>query len=160
MNHLISLAGFFVFAAIAWLFSANRRRVNWKTIAWGMGLQFAIGLLVFRLPGSQIIFVRLNDAVVALLDVTKDGTKFLLGPLATGEGESGRIGFILLFQVLPIAIFFSALTAALYHLRVLQILVRICAKIFRRTLGISGAESLCSAANIFVGVESALVIRP
>jgi CNT family concentrative nucleoside transporter len=160
MNHLISLAGFFVFAAVAWLLSANRRRVNWKTIAWGMGLQLAIGLLVFRLPGSQRVFIWLNDAVVALLDVTKSGTSFLLGPLAAAPGEPGSVGFILLFQVLPVAIFFSALTAALYHMRVLQVLVRVCAKIFHRTLGISGAESLCSAANIFVGVESALVIRP
>jgi len=160
MNHLISLAGFFVFAAVAWLLSANRRRVNWRTIAWGMGLQLVIGLLVFRMPGSQRVFVRLNDAVVALLDVTKSGTSFLLGPLAAAPGEPGSVGFILLFQVLPVAIFFSALTAALYHMRVLQILVRVCAKIFHRTLGISGAESLCSAANIFVGVESALVIRP
>src|SRR5689334_284530 len=160
MNHLISLAGFFVFAAVAWLLSANRRRVNWKTIAWGMGLQLAIGLLVFRLPGSQRAFIWLNDAVVALLDVTKSGTAFLLGPLAAAPGEPGSVGFILLFQVLPVAIFFSALTAALYHLRVLQILVRVCAKIFHRTMHISGAESLCSAANIFVGVESALVIRP
>lgn len=160
LNHLISLAGFFVFAAIAWLLSANRRKVNWKTIAWGMGLQLAIGLLVFRLPGSQQVFIWLNDGVEALLEVTKAGSSFLLGPLAAAPGEPGSVGFILLFQALPIAIFFSALTAALYHLRVLQILVRVCAKIFHRTLGISGAESLCSAANIFVGVESALVIRP
>ncbi|MDQ3012396.1 MAG: nucleoside transporter [Acidobacteriota bacterium] len=160
MNHLISLVGFFAFAAIAWLCSANRRRINWKTIAWGMGLQLAIGLLVFRLPGSQQVFIRLNDAVLALLDATKRGTAFLLGPLAAVPGEQGSVGFILLFQVLPVAIFFSALTAALYHLRVLQVLVRVCAKIFHRTLGISGAESLCSAANIFVGVESSLVIRP
>lgn len=160
INHLISLVGFFVFAAIAWLLSANRRKVNWKTIAWGMGLQLAIGLLVFRLPGSQRVFIWLNDGVEALLEVTKAGSSFLLGPLAAAPGEPGSVGFILLFQALPIAIFFSALTAALYHVRVLQILVRICAKIFHRTLGISGAESLCSAANIFVGVESALVIRP
>lgn len=160
MNHLISLAGFFIFAAFAWLCSANRKRINWKTIAWGMGLQLVIGFLVFRMPGSQRVFIWLNDAVLALLDVTKSGTVFLFGPLAAAPGEPGSVGFILLFQVLPVAIFFSALTAALYHLRVLQILVRVCAKIFHYTLGISGAESLCSAANIFVGVESALVIRP
>src|SRR5215208_1484590 len=160
LHHLISLVGFFAFAGLAWLFSANRQRVNWKTIGWGMGLQLLIGLLIFRLPGAQHIFVWLNDAVVALLDVSKSGSVFLFGPLAVAPGEPGSIGFILVFQTLPIAIFFSAFTAALYHLRVLQVAVRFCAKIFHRTMSISGAESLCSAANIFVGVESALVIRP
>ncbi|HKX33384.1 MAG TPA: nucleoside transporter C-terminal domain-containing protein [Blastocatellia bacterium] len=158
--HLLSVIGFFTFASIAWLFSSNRRQVKWKTVIWGMGLQLAFGLLVFRLPFSQRVFLWLNDAVIALLDVSQSGTAFLLGPLAAKPGEPGSIGFILIFQVLPVAIFFSAFTAALYHLRVLQILVRICARVFHRTLGISGAESLCSAANIFVGVESALVIRP
>src|SRR5262249_3557897 len=127
---------------------------------WGMALQLVIGLLVFRLPGSQRIFIWLNDAVLALLNVSKGGSTFLFGPLAAGPGEQGSIGFILVFQVLPVAIFFSAFTAALYHLRVLQIVVRVFAKIFHRVMGVSGAESLCGAANIFVGVESALVIRP
>lgn len=158
--HLLSVVGFFVFAGIAWLFSSHRRKVQWKTVIWGMGLQLAIGFLIFQLPISQTIFLWLNNAVMALLDVTKSGSTFLFGPLAASPGEPGSIGFILLFQALPIAIFFSAFTAALYHLRVLQVVVRICAKIFHRTMGISGAESLCGAANIFVGVESALVIRP
>jgi len=158
--HLISALGFFAFAGIAWLLSAHRRKVSGKTVAWGLGLQLLIGLLIFRLPYSQRVFIWLNDAVVALLDVSKSGTAFLFGPLAASPGEPGSIGFILLFQVLPVAIFFSAFTAALYHLRVLQLVVRVFAKIFQRTLHISGAESLCGAANIFVGVESALVIRP
>jgi concentrative nucleoside transporter, CNT family len=157
---LVSLIGFFVFAAIAWVFSSNRQRVNWKTVAWGMGLQLAIGLMVFQLPGVHSLFIVLNDAVVALLDASKSGSSFLLGPLAAAPGEPGSVGFILLFQALPVAIFFSAFTAALYHLRVLQVFVRLFAKIFRRTMAISGAEALCSAANIFVGVESALVVRP
>ena len=160
LQNLISLGGFFVFAAIAWLFSANRRKVNWKTIAWGMGLQLLFGLLIFRLPVTQLVFVWLNDAVIGLLNASKSGSAFLFGPLAAAPGEPGSIGFILLIQALPIAIFFSAFTAALYHLRVLQVLVRFCAKIFHRTMNISGAESLSSAANIFVGVEAALVVRP
>lgn len=160
VHNLISLGGFFVFAALAWLLSANRRRVNWKTIAWGMGLQLFLGLLIFRLPGAQRVFLLLNDAVVALLDASKSGSTFLLGPLALAPGEPGSVGFILLFQALPVAIFFSAFTSALYHLRILQAIVRFSAKIFHRTMNISGAESLCSASNIFVGVESALVIRP
>jgi CNT family concentrative nucleoside transporter len=159
-HHLISLLGFFTFAGLAWLCSADRRRVNRKTIVWGLGIQLLLGLMIFRLPGASQVFVWFNDAVLALLDASKSGTLFLLGPLAAAPGEPGSVGFILLFQALPIAIFFSALTAALYHLRVLQIFVRLSAWLFHRTMNISGAESLCSAANIFVGVESALVVRP
>src|SRR6185436_1718699 len=98
--------------------------------------------------------------VLALLSASKSGSVFLFGPLAASPGEAGSIGFILLFQVLPVVIFFSAVTSMLYYLRVLQIFVRLFAKLFHRTMSISGAESLCGAANIFVGVESALVIRP
>ncbi len=158
--HLISALGFFTFAGIAWLLSNNRRRVNWRTVTWGLGLQLVIGLLVFRLPGSRQLFLKLNDGVMALLEVSKAGTNFLLGPLAAGPGEPGSVGFILAFQALPIAIFFSALSAALYHLGILQFIVRLFARLFHRTMQISGAESLTGAANIFVGVESALVVRP
>jgi len=158
--HLVSAAGFVVFAGIAWLLSTDRRKVAWKTIAWGVALQLVIGVLIFRVPVSRKPFLWLNDGVLGLLDASKAGTAFLFGPLAASPGESGSVGFILLFQVLPIAIFFAAFTALLYHLKVLQWIVRIFAKIFHRTMAISGAESLCGAANIFVGVESALVIRP
>jgi concentrative nucleoside transporter, CNT family len=159
-DRLVSLIGFFTFVAIAWACSSDRRRVNWRTVAWGIGLQFAIGLLIFQLPGFQNVFVVFNGVVMALLDASKNGTAFLLGPLAAAPGEPGSVGFILLCQALPVAVFFSALTAALYHLRVLQVFVRLFARLFRHTMAISGAESLCSAANIFVGVESALVVRP
>lgn len=160
MQHLISLLGFFALAGIAWLFSTHRRQIQWKTVVWGLGLQLAIGLLVFRLPGSRQLFLKLNDAVLAVLVASKRGTDFLFGPLAAAPGEPGSIGFILAIQVLPIAIFVSAFTAALYHLNLLQPIVRLFARLFHRTMGISGAESLCGASNIFVGVESALVIRP
>src|SRR4051812_25640528 len=160
IHHAVSLVGFLVFAGIAWLLSSNRRRIAWKTIAWGVALQLIIGLIVFRLPGSHRILLWLNDAVLALLNASKSGTAFLLGPLAASPGEAGSIGFILIFQVLPVVIFFAAFTSLLYHLRVLQIFVRLFAKLFHRTMKISGAESLSSAANIFVGIESALVIRP
>lgn len=157
---LESAVGLLVFAGIAWLLSDNRRKVSWKTVLWGLALQLGIGLLIFRLPASHRVFLWLNDGVLALLDASKAGTQFLFGPLAASPGEPGSVGFILLFQVLPVAIFFAAFTAALYHLRVLQWLVYLFARVFHRTLKISGAESLCGAANIFVGVESALVVRP
>jgi len=152
--------GFMIFAGMAWLLSSDRRKIAWRTIAWGVGLQFLIGLIIFRLPISQQLLLWMNDAVLVLLNASKSGSLFLFGPLAASPGESGSIGFILVFQVLPVVIFFAAFTAMLYHLRVLQIFVRLFARLFHRTMRISGAESLSSAANIFVGIESALVVRP
>jgi concentrative nucleoside transporter, CNT family len=160
IEHVVSLLGFVVFASLAWLFSSNRRQIAWKTIAWGVALQLVIGLIIFRLPGSHRILLWLNDAVLVLLNASKSGSVFLFGPLAASPGESGSVGFILVFQVLPVVIFFAAFTAMLYHLRVLQVFVRLFARLFHRTMKISGAESLSSAANIFVGIESALVVRP
>src|SRR5262245_55293011 len=93
IHHFVSAAGFLAFAGFAWLFSADRRKVQWKTVAWGMGLQLVIGLLIFQLPGSHRIFLWLNDAVLALLNVSKSGSSFLFGPLAAGPGEPGSIGF-------------------------------------------------------------------
>ena len=159
IHHAVSVLGFIVFAGIAWLLSSNRRKIAWRTIAWGVSLKLLIGLIIFRLPVSHRIFLWLNDRA-ALLNASKSGTVFLFGPLAASPGESGSIGFILIFQVLPVVIFFAAFTSMLYHLRVLQIFVRLFAKLFHRTMGISGAESLSSAANIFVGIESTVVIRP
>jgi CNT family concentrative nucleoside transporter len=160
IHHAVSLAGFLVFAGIAWLLSNNRQKIAWKTIAWAAGLQLLIGLIIFRFPGSHQILLWLNNAVLVLLNASKSGSVFLFGPLAASPGESGSVGFILVFQVLPVVIFFAAFTAMLYHLRVLQLFVRLFAWLFHRTMKISGAESLSSAANIFVGIESAVVIRP
>jgi CNT family concentrative nucleoside transporter len=160
IQHATSLAGFMIFASVAWLLSSNRRRIAWKTIAWAVGLQLVIGLIIFRLPVSHRVLLWLNDAVVVLLDASKSGSVFLFGPLAASPGEPESVGFILVFQVLPVVIFFAAFTAMLYHLGILQVFVRLFARLFHRTMKISGAESLSSAANIFVGIESALVVRP
>ena len=160
IHHAVSVVGFIVFAGIAWLLSSNRRKIAWRTIAWAAALQLLIGLIIFRLPGSHQILLWVNNAVLVLLNASKSGSVFLFGPLAASPGEAGSIGFILVFQVLPVVIFFAAFTAMLYHLRVLQIFVRLFARLFHRTMKISGAESLSSAANVFVGIESALVVRP
>ena len=157
---VVSAVGFVTLTGLAWLCSQNRRAIAWRTVAWGLTLQLLIGLLVFRLPGSQRLFLELNAAVLVLLDSAKAGTRFLLGPLAAEPGEAGSVGFILAFQVLPVVIFFSAFTSALYYLRLLQPAVRLFARTFHRTLGISGAEALYGASQIFVGVESALMVRP
>jgi CNT family concentrative nucleoside transporter len=109
--------------------------------------------------------VGINGAVLAVLDAGAAGARFLFGPLALGPGESTpagerSVGFVLATQVLPAVIFFAALMAALYHLRVMQPVVRLFARLFHRTLALSGAEALAGAANIFVGVETAVTVRP
>src|ERR1700704_5908310 len=105
IHHAVSLVGFMIFAGISWLLSSNRRKIAWRTIAWGAALQLLIGLIIFRLPGSHRILFGLNDAVLVLLNASKTGSVFLFGPLAASPGESGSIGFILVFQVLPVVIF-------------------------------------------------------
>ena len=78
IHHAVSLGGFVVFASVAWLLSSNRRRIAWKTIAWGVALQLVIGVIIFRLPVSQRILLWLNDAVLALLNASKAGSVFLV----------------------------------------------------------------------------------
>src|SRR5258705_12227624 len=114
--------GFMTFTGISWLLSSNRRKIAWRTIAWAAALQLLIGLIIFRLPVSHRILLWLNNAVLVLLNASKSGSVFLFGPLAASTGESGSIGFILVFQVLPVVIFFAAFNSMLYHLRVLQII--------------------------------------
>ncbi len=160
MQQLISFVGFVSLVGIAYALSSNRRRVNWKTVSSGLLLQLLIGLLVFKLPVARGFFLQLNDLVMAVLQASKMGISFLFGPLAAGVGEEGSIGFIFAFQVMPAAVFFSALIAAFYHLGLMQPIIRGFARVFHRGLGISGAEALSSSANIFVGVEAALVVQP
>src|SRR4051812_8446187 len=108
IHHAVSILGFVIFAGVAWLLSSNRRRIAWKTIAWGVALQLIIGLIIFRLPLSKRVLLWMNDAVVVLLNASKSGSSFLFGPLAASPGETGSFGFILVFQVLPVVIFFAA----------------------------------------------------
>lgn len=160
MLRLVSFAGILAFAALAWALSEHRRRIPWRTVLVGLALQLAIGALVFLAPPTRAVLLWLNDGVAALLGVSLDGARFVFGPLVAGPGQPGSIGFVLAFQVLPIAVFFSALTAAAYRLGLLQPVVRAFGWLFHRTLRISGAEAMSSAANLVVGVESALAVRP
>jgi len=105
-------------------------------------------------------FVWANDAVGALLEQARAGALFVFGPLALPPGAEGSLGFVLAFQALPTAIFFAALTALLYHVRILPWMVRGFARFFQRSLGVSGVEATVSASNLFVGIESMLTVRP
>ena len=165
MYNLISFLGIFILMAVAWTLSSDRKVVNWRVVIWGTVLQLLFALVIFLVPAGTTLFQVINDSVVRVLDSAMAGTKFLFGRLALAPGmknEMGEesIGFILAFQALPTVIFFSSLMAVLYYIGVMPWLIRIFSKAFTRLMRISGAESLSTAANIFVGVESATVIRP
>jgi len=161
---LLAGAGFVTIAWLAWV-TGSRRRLNWTTIGGSAALAWGLGLLSFRFPGSHWLWSMLNEMVVAVLTASQKGTVFLLGPLALGPGQTlpdgtVSIGFILAAQALPAVVFFSALMAGLYYVGVMQAIVRLFARLFYRTMGLSGAESLSGAANIFVGIEAGLIVRP
>ncbi len=163
--NLISFLGIFVLAGFAWLCSSDRKVLNWRVIGWGIALQLFFALFIFVIPIGSTFFLVINNVVVKVLDSATAGTKFLFGRLALPPGatnESGEtsLGYFLAFQALPAVIFFAALVGALYHLNVMPFLVKVFARAFTKLMRISGAESLCVSANIFLGVESALVIQP
>jgi len=156
----ISLLGMGGLLALAWLFSKNRRRVNKACLFWSLVLQGAIGFLVFQNGAVRGLFLWLNNLVLKITESASAGQIFLFGPLADGSGQGKSAGFILAFQALPIIIFFSALMGLLYHWRIMPRIIQAFAWVFTRLMKISGAESLCTAANIFVGIESATTIQP
>ncbi len=165
MYNVISLSGIVVLMAFAWLLSENRREVNWKVIIWGVAIQMLFALFIFVVPAGTEIFMMINDVVVRVVDVANAGAKFVFGRLAlppgtTDEWGGKSLGFIFAFQALPTVIFFASLMAVLYYIGIMSWLVRIFAKIFTKLMKISGAESLCTSSNIFVGIESATTIRP
>jgi len=163
--NLVSFAGIFILAGVAWLFSSNRKVVNIRVLAWGIGLQLLVAFFIFVVPAGARVFLWVNDAVTSVLGTAMAGVSFVFGRLALPPGavnEAGEtsLGYFLAFQGLPTIIFFAALLGALYYLGVMPFFVRLFARLFTRTMRISGAEGLSVSANIFVGVESSLVVRP
>ena len=163
--NLISFCGIFVLIGFAWLFSNNKKIINWRVIFWGLGIQLLFAIFIFLVPVGSSIFLFFNKMVVALLDSATAGTEFLFGRLALAPGkvnDAGEtsIGYILAFQALPTIVFFAAIIGALYHLKIMPLFIRGFSYVFTKLMRISGAESLCASSNIFVGVESALVIKP
>lgn len=167
MSHwnLVSLVGCCVLATIAWIVGGCARPLPWRTVRGSALLLVGIATLVFTAPPVRRLFLWLNDVVVALLAGATSGGEFVLGPLAappggtTAAGEPS-IGFILAAQVFPAVIFFASLMALLYHWRLLQPVVRLFARLFRRSIALSGAESLAGASYVFFGVESATAVAP
>lgn len=170
MSTVQSLIGVVLLLGLAWLLSSDRKNVPWRIIAWGLGLQMLFAVLVLKTPPGRWLFDQLNTLVITLLGYTNDGSRFIFGSLldtslpVVQSGESvgaAQLGFIFAFQVLPTIIFFSSLMAVLYHLGVMQLLVRGVAFVMFHTMKTSGAETLSAAGNIFVGqTEAPLLVKP
>lgn len=161
---LLAFVGFFTIASLAWV-TGRRTRLNWTTIGGSAALAWGLGIVSFWFPGARWLWGMINDMVVAMLTASQKGTLFLLGPLALGPGQAlpdgtVSVGFILAAQALPAVVFFAALMAGLYYTGIMQVVVGLFARLFYRTMGLSGAESLSGAANIFVGIEAGLIVRP
>ncbi len=166
MNHqLHALFGFSVIVMIAVLFSQDRKAINWRLVGTGLALQVFLGYLMLTVPwmfdGLQVV----GQGFSTLLKFSAQGGQFLFGGLARNSfvdaEASHHLGFIFAFQVFPTIIFYSALTAGLYYLGVLQKVVGVFAWLLARSLRLSGPESVSASANIFLGqTEAPLLVRP
>ena len=153
---LRGILGMVVLLIIAFLFSVNKRAINWKTVGIGLVIQLLIAIGVLTIPFIQIIFESIGKVLISILDYTRAGSEFLF----SGIIDTNSFGFIFAFQVLPTIIFFSALTSVLFYLGFIQKVVKALAWLLSKSLGISGAESLSVAGNIFLGqTEAPLLIK-
>jgi CNT family concentrative nucleoside transporter len=165
MDYVRGLGGLLFILGVAYLLSGNRKGIDWRLVATGIGLQILFGLLIAKVGFAQAAFGYVSAKFVKFLSFAADGAAFLYGDLARnsegGQGVRHNLGFLFAFQALPTVIFFSAVTAGLYYLGILQKIVFGFAWVMARTMRLSGAESLSAAANIFMGqTEAPLLVRP
>jgi concentrative nucleoside transporter, CNT family len=160
-----SAFGLVALCALAWALGGFRRGVAWRIVAVGLGLQVALALALLHIPGMRAVFGVFGDGVNALAEATKAGTTLVFGylgggPLPFDESRPGA-SFILFFQALPLVLVVGALSALLYHWRVLPFAVSAMSRLLKRAFGIDGATGFATAANVFVGmVEAPLLVRP
>lgn len=153
MERGISLIGIVVFIVISYALSVNRKAIRWRTIAWGLGLEFGFALLILKTPWGLRVFKSLGDIVSNFLSYSDVGAKFVFGDSYKDH--------LFAFQILPTIIFFSAFISILYHYGILQWVVNGLAWVMMKTMQTSGAESLSTAGNIFLGpTESPLIVKP
>jgi CNT family concentrative nucleoside transporter len=156
MGRFTGFLGLAVILAFAWLCSSHKRSIRMRTVAWGLGLQFAFALLVLKTPLSQVLRA-ISTGVAALFGYANVGSTFVFGKLA----DSDAMGVIFAFQVLPIIIFIASFFSILYYLGIMQVVVRAMAVAMQKVMAVSGAESLNVAASIFMGqTEAPLTIKP
>src|SRR5579863_7837117 len=158
MGRYTGILGLLTMLGLAYAFSSNRRAIRVKTVAWGLSLQIVFAVFVLRVDVGRRMFQVIGDAANKVLSYSFFGSEFVFGPLGN---QVSNIGFIFAFQVLPVVIFICAVFAILYHIGVMQIVIRIAAWLMIRIMGASGAESLNVAASIFMGqTEAPVTIRP
>ena len=161
----ISLLGLVTFIGLAWVFSLDRKRFPWPTVLTGVGLQFFLALIILKTQLGQRVFSAAGNAVSRLIDFSQEGARFIFGPLANFDalkkGLSLESGMVFFVMVTATIVFVAAFSSLLYHYGILQRVVRAFAWVMQRVMRTSGSESLCAAANIFMGqTEAPLVIRP
>ena len=158
MQRFTGVLGILAVLLAAWLFSTDRRRIRWRTVAWGLSLQLLFAFFVLRFDFGQRAMFWAGGVVTKMLSATAAGTAVLFGKLGTPDTS---LGSIFAFQVLPTIIFISAFFAVMYHIGLMQIIIRALAWVMLKTMRISGAESMNVAASIFMGqTEAPLTIRP
>jgi len=158
MEILRALGSLVLILGLLFWASANRRAISWSLVAKGMLIQFGLAYLILEVDSISAAFDSIGKGFVALLGFAREGSLFLFGDLV---GRVDSFGYIFAFQVLPTIVFFSAITSLLFHFGILQRVVWVFAWFMKRTLKLSGAESLSAAANVFVGqTEAPLLVKP
>jgi CNT family concentrative nucleoside transporter len=162
---LISLLGWFTMIAVAWMISYNRKLFPWRTVVWGLGLQFTLALLILKTPWGGLLFDFAGKIVQKLIQFSNEGCKFVFGPLADENLLSEKFGpdnsVIFAILVVGTIIIVASLSSLLYHWGILQKVVHVFAWVMRKIMRTSGSETLSAAANIFMGqTEAPLMIRP
>jgi CNT family concentrative nucleoside transporter len=178
LDRVRSGVGLFVLLLAAWMMSVDRRRVPWRIVLWGVALQVVFAFFILKTAPGHALFEGLNDLVLKLMGYTVEGARFLFGdlvynnvpvgsgsagniPMVEAPGQVARTGAFFAFNVLPTIIFFSSLMTVLYHLGVMQWIVAGLAWVMIRTMRTSGAETLSSAGNVFLGqTEAPLLVKP
>ena len=171
MIFLRGLLGIVLIIGVAVLFSSARKQIKWRLVGIGLSIQMVFALFIihgetlrswfFVLGWPKSMVDWLGLVVIRLLDFIGKGSQFIFGSLALNPGAEGSLGFFFAFQVLPTIIFFAALTSVLYHLGILQMVVKGMAYLMEKSLGTSGAESLSNTANIFIGqTEAPMLVKP
>jgi len=157
--------GLVLFFFLAWLFSENRKQVNFKTALMGLAIQIILAIIVTKFSFVRDAFLWIGGGVMALKDATVAGTSFVFGYLGGGDSpyqaKEGANTFIFAFQALPMVIVISAVSMLLFHWRILPVIVKLFSSVFQKVLGIGGALGVCAAAKIFLGqTEAPLLVRP
>jgi len=153
---MISLVGVALMLFIAFVFSAHKKAINWRTVGGAFALQASVGALILYFPPGKQFLLALTGYVENIISYSQDGINFIFGPLGNKS-----MGFIFAFNVLPVIVFFSSLITVLYHLKIMNVIIKIIGGFLQFFLKTSRPESMSAAANIFVGqTEAPLVIKP